>query len=252
MSGLLAFEIFTTPAGAIGIGLLAALMVVFWDWRVAIPALILTQWGVSSLLVQRFNMPVEWGGVFLFLAIMSGMLLALSALQVNWNRHVPRSGIMPLRILVVGMAYLLISSQTLRLPIPLIDDTTVTLFTWLALVALLLLLLGDSPLHTGLGLSLWMVPVHAFSTILLPNPTLIVVVGTAQLIMVLACSYLMLPASAPGLLKRLERRDGHRAIPADMGTPQAIATGENAGSGQQTSRPTWRQRLRIAGSGDPR
>jgi len=203
MDALFSFGFFTTQTGFTVIGVVAALIVILWDWRGALAGLILVQWGVGNLLVQRFNMPSLWATAFLLLAGLAGVMLAMSAIQVQWNRHVSRSGNLAMRLVVVLLAYFLFTTQDVRLPLPLIDGETVTLFSWLTLVSLVILLVGDSPLHMGISVALWLVTVQAATAILLPNPALIVIVGSMELALILACSYLVLPAARSALAPRL-------------------------------------------------
>ncbi len=195
MDSLFSFGFFTTQTGFTAIGVVAALIVILWDWRGGLAGLLLVQWGVGNLLVQRFNMPSQWAMAFLFVVGLAGVMLAMSAMQVQWNRHVPRSGNVAMRLVVVLLAYFLFATQDVRLPLPLIDGQTIDLFSWLTLVSLLILLVGDSPLHMGISLALWLVTVQAATAILLPNPALFVIVGSVELALILACSYLVLPAS---------------------------------------------------------
>ncbi len=195
MQSLFSLPFFTTPWGLSAIGLTAALILILWDWRWATAGLILTQWGVGNLLVQRFNMPVEWATAFLFVAGLSSIMLAMSAIQVRWNRRVPAAGNVVMRLLIILLAYFLFTTQAIRLPLPLIDAETIGFFSWLSLIALIMLMVGDSPLHTGISMALWLIVVQAITAILLPNPSLIVVVGSIQMVLMLAISYLILPAS---------------------------------------------------------
>lgn len=220
MDSLFSFAFFTTQTSFWVIGLVAALIVVLWDWRGALVGLILVQWGVGNLLVQRFNMPGQWATVFLFLAGLAGVMLTMSAIQVRWNRHVPRSGNLAMRLMVVLLAYFLFTTQDVRLPLPLIDPETIDLFSWLTLVSLLMLVVGDSPLHVGVSLALWMVTVQAATAILLPNPALIVVGGSVEIALILACSYLVLPASGAALAPRQMAADQpHVAADGPTQTP---------------------------------
>ncbi len=220
MDGLFSFGFFTTQTGFIVISVVAALIVILWDWRGALAGLLLVQWGVGNLLVQRFNMPSQWATAFLFLAGLAGVMLAMSAIQVQWNRHVSRSGNLAMRLAVVLLAYFLFTTQDIRLPLPLIDAQTIDLFSWLTLVSLVILLVGDSPLHMGISLALWLVTVQAATAILLPNPALIVIVGSVELVLILACSYLVLPASGAALAPRRVAPDRpHEARDGQIQTP---------------------------------
>jgi hypothetical protein len=219
MDSLFTFAFFTTPAGLVAIGLVAALTLILWDWRGAVAGLILVQWGVGNLLVQRFNMPGPWALAFLFLAGLAGAMLSLSAIQVRWNLHAPRAGNLVMRLLIVLLTYFLFTTQNLRLPLPLIDAETVDLLSWLALISVGMLLVSDSPLHTGISLALWLIPVHAATAILLPNPALIMVVGSVEMVLILACSYLMLPTAGAALVSPPLPQDRPQVMPQIPAAP---------------------------------
>ena len=219
MDSLFTFAFFTTPAGLAAIGLVAALILILWDWRGAVVGLILVQWGVGNLLVQRFNMPSLWAVAFLFLAGLAGAMLSLSAIQVRWNRHVPRAGNLVMRLLIVLLAYFLFTTQNLRLPLPLIDAETVDLLSWLAVISLSMLFVSDSPLHTGISLALWLALVQAATAILLPNPALIMAVGGVEIVLILAYSYLILPTAGTELISRPLPLDRSQVMPQIPSAP---------------------------------
>jgi len=53
---------------------------------------------------------------------------------------------------------------------------------------------GDDPFFTGVALLLWCIPVQAIVEILLPIPQLFILIDIIEIVVALACSYLMLTA----------------------------------------------------------
>jgi hypothetical protein len=71
------------------------------------------------------------------------------------------------------------------------------MLAWLALTAALFLALGENPLYVGVGLLLWCVVVQAVVGPLLGIPSLAAIIGIVELLLALACSYLVLVDEAP-------------------------------------------------------
>jgi hypothetical protein len=81
--------------------------------------------------------------------------------------------------------------------LPVVGTDVAELFVWLALCALLMLGLGDNPLFTATGLLLWCVPAQALISIILAIPALSALIGIVELLVALACSYLVLVELLP-------------------------------------------------------
>jgi hypothetical protein len=176
----------------IALGGLAAIMILAWDWRVSVPALILIQAGVGQMIVNLYGVPQTWALLYLLVLLLSCAMLSLSVLQIRTKTPAPRLTnwffrLTLLTLLVIGLAFL-----DVRVTIPNMSETDSQLFVWLALCAILILAITDNPLDSAFGLLLWFIPVQAVAAVLLPVPPLVAVLGSLQLIVGLACSYLIL------------------------------------------------------------
>ncbi len=182
---------------------LAALVIVVWDWRVALAALFVIQASIGAATVHLSGVPFEW--VLIQTAVMglSCLILGMSAAQAMQSSPSSRqAGSLWLRIMAVAMLYggwrLLDVSVTL----PETDPGVAQLYGWLALCALLILGLGASPLFSGVAILLWIVIVQAFVASVLEIPSLVALVGILELLVALACSYLLLAEWTPSTRER--------------------------------------------------
>jgi hypothetical protein len=197
-SALLArLDFFTSGLGVLSLGTLAALILLLWDWRLALASLLVIQVGVAALAVRIEGLPVAWAGVQLGVITLCVLLLGLSAYQVPTRQILRPPGGWLLRLLVLVLLLVSWRAFDLNVTVPLLAPAVGRLFVWLALCALLLLSLGDSPLYTGLALLLWCIPVQAIVEVFVPGHNLFVLIGMAEIALALTCSYLLLVAAAP-------------------------------------------------------
>lgn len=201
------------------LGLVAGLPFVLWDWRIALPGLLLLQLGTGTMMGSVYALPAPWPAVQFGVLIFACLILMLSILQTR-SVQVDQSGAFSsilFRALVLGIASLLVWRAGDDIPLPLVNDSTRLLFLWFAALALLTLGLAETILFGGIALLLWLIPVQAILSILFPSPAIIVPLGILQLLMALACSYLLLaeesvlwsieaPATDPGLASVTGRR----------------------------------------------
>lgn len=185
----------------------------------ALPGLLLVQLGTGMLLGSVYALPTPWPAVQFGVLFLACLILLLSILQtrnVQGNHSGEFSSIL-FRALVLGFGALLVWRAGVDIPLPLLNDTTKLLFLWFAALALLTLGLAETALFGGIALLLWMIPVQAFLAVLFPSPAVIVPLGILQLLVALACSYLLLaeddillavevPATDPGLASGIRRR----------------------------------------------
>lgn len=172
---------------------LVTLPLVLWDWRAVLPGLLLAQLGIGQVMANVYGLPAPWATVHLAVLFCACLILLLSILQTK-NLYVDRTertGSVFFRLLVLGMAAFLVWSGAERVELPLLTDRTGLLFLWLLALAVLTLSLSDSVLFAGIGLLLWLVPVQALLSVLFPFPALIGLLGIAQILIALACSYLL-------------------------------------------------------------
>jgi hypothetical protein len=108
---------------------------------------------------------------------------------------------------------LLVSWQLfdLNLRLPLLTPAISRLMVWLALCALVMFSLSDAPFFTGVALLLWSIPMQAFVEVLVPGHSLSVLIGIMEIVMALACSYLIMVDVAPAPVQA--------PVPTDLGFP---------------------------------
>ena len=201
------------------LGLAASLPLVLWDWRVALPGLLIVQLGIGGIIGSAYALPAPWPAVHFGVLFLSCVIFLLSILQTNSVQvdHTGEFSSIVFRTLVLGIAALLVWRADAEITLPLLSDMTKFLFLWLTALALLTLGLAESALFGGIALLLWMIPVQAFLSILFPLPAVIVPLGILQLLVALSCSYLLLaednalasiqvPATDPGLAPSIQPR----------------------------------------------
>lgn len=194
---LLKLSFFASGLGLLTTGAIAVSIILFWNWRQAIAGVILVQIGVAVLIVYVHGVAQDWAAVQIFVMALCLLILALSAQQVHPTLRMGWSGAWLLRCITVLL--LLASWQVfhLRMTLPLISPQIVQLFLWLGLCTLVVLSLSDTPFFTGIALLLWCIPVQAVIQILMPATMLFVLIDILQIVVALACSYLILTAYAP-------------------------------------------------------
>lgn len=176
------------------LGLAALFPVVLWDWRIAFPGLLAIQFGTSALIGTVYGLPGPWPTVHFGIQVLACIILLLSVLQTS-NVQVRSSGEFSsrlFRLLVLGIAGLMVWKASEAIELPVLSTATQALFLWLAAVALITLALTETALFGGLGLLLWLIPVQAFLSVLFPIPAVIVILGVMQILVALACSYMLL------------------------------------------------------------
>jgi len=183
---------FATNVGILTIGAFAVAMILFWDWRVSLVGLALVQIGVGAVAVLLQNMDPQWVMVQTLVIVLCSLILALSGRQTASSGSLRQAGNLFFRGMVLVLLYVCWRTFDLEVSIPLVQPSVALLFVWLGVCALLMLSLNDNPLFTGTALLLWTIPAQVVTSILLPHPSLMVILGILQLLLALSCSYLML------------------------------------------------------------
>ena len=211
------------------LGLVACIPVVLWDWRVALPGILIVQLGTSALVGTVYGLPAPWPTVHLGVQALACLILLLSILQTSHVqvRNTGEFSSRLFRLLVLGIASLLVWAASEGIDLPLLEDATKVLFIWFAAVALITLGVTESALFGGVGILLWLIPVQALLSVLFPLPAVIVLLGILQILVALACSFLLLaeddaltlievpstdPELAPGLYRRHSITSGARVL----------------------------------------
>ncbi len=185
---------FATGLGLLTTGAVATSIILFWRWRLALVGLFVVQIGVAILVVRLHGVPLVWAATQLLVMAVCLPMLALSTQQVKATMASHRPGSWVLRGLTVIL--LLVSWRVfdLALPLPIIAPQIVQLFVWLGLCTLIILSLSDTPFFTGVALLLWCIPIQAAVEILLPGLRLHLLIAIGEILVTLACSYLILTA----------------------------------------------------------
>lgn len=193
---------FASGLGLITIGAFAILMIVFWDWRITLLGLIAIQVGVVVLILKVYQLPLIWGNVQLLVVVLSATMLALSASQVSTTLRLQKPGSFFVRLSAVILLTVSWRFIELDLMLPFLTSQITQLFLWLIVCSLVLLGLSNSPLHTGVALLIWFVPVQVIIEILLPGYGLFVQIAMVELFVSLTCSYLILAQRQPVVAAR--------------------------------------------------
>jgi len=196
-SFFLKLSFFASGLGLILIGAVATSIILFWEWRWAFVSVLVVQTGVCILVMHVHGAPQDWAALQIMVMGLCVLMLALSAQQTHTMMSKRRPGSLLLRSMAVLL--LLASWQifNLKLALPLISPTILPLFLWLGLCTLVLLSLSDDAFFTGIALLLWCIPVQAMIEILLPMPQLFILINILEILITLACSYLVLTGRAP-------------------------------------------------------
>jgi hypothetical protein len=138
--------------------------------------------------------------------------------------------------------------------LPETDANVAQLYGWLALCAVLILGLSASPLFAGIAVLLWITVVQAFVASVLEIPSLVALVGILELLVALACSYLLIAEGVQAETEPTVLTD--IAFPAqtayaDSGIGVATVTGSiSAAVGRRW--PKWaRNELQAPTTGEP-
>lgn len=197
IGGLLA-----TGSGVLLLAMLAASIVLIWDWRWGLVGALLTLLGASSILAA-LHTPATLVTTSQWLAItVATTLLALAGWLHPASAGAPANHNWLLRLIALAFslgAWWVIDPGV---ALPLFTQVETDLIFWIGLCGLLILSMSTAPLHTGIGLLLLTAPVQAIAPVLLPGSGVAVIAGIAQILLALACAYLTL---APAVASRGRR-----------------------------------------------
>jgi hypothetical protein len=193
---------------------------------------VLIHLGSSSVLVHVHNVPGVVAGGQMLAVLLCAAMLALAGFLQPPVVSLRKAGNWPLRSLallfIIGAWWFLDPGYTL----PYFSQPETELLIWSALCALAFWSFSGSPLLGGVGVLLWSALLYALAAVLLPGSGLAAVVGIADLLLVLPCSYLVLlepaqagagrslPRFAPRLRHQVSRPWGLVRRPASAGEAQ--------------------------------
>lgn len=188
------FDLLNFAGGTLGpmIGVVTALMIVIWEWRIALLGLFIVQIGVVSAASSIGQLPADWAGVMIVITALACLILALSAQRMTRTATLYQSGTWQLRALLLGLVYVGWVLAEVRLPLPAVDPELADLFVWLMLCMLVMLGLSDNPLFSTIALLIWLIPVQVTAAVIVNSPALVALIGTLSLLLALAGSYLIL------------------------------------------------------------
>jgi hypothetical protein len=210
----------STQTGLVLTGALVALAIVIWDWRAALLVLFLVQASIGAATVHLAQVPFQW--VLIQSAVMglSCLILGMSAAQVMKSSPSSRqAGSLWLRVMAVAMLYGGWRLLDVNVTLPDTDANVAQLYGWLAVSSFLILGLGASPLFSGVAILLWVVIVQAFVASVLEIPSLVALIGILELLVALACSYLLVAEWRPV--------PGERPILTDVAFPSQSTVAES-------------------------
>lgn len=190
-------DFFATGQGVLTLGLLAALIVLLWDWRVALLALVLIQVGVATLLVQVEGASGQIMFVQSLVMALCAVMIAIAGVQVHLRRSGRQSGGWLFRLLVLALLGIALYSLDLSVVLPEVSPAITRIFGWIALIALIMLSLGDNPVFTITALLIWCVLGQSMAALYASASEVMVAIGVMELILGLTASYLLLAERLP-------------------------------------------------------
>lgn len=199
--------LFASAAGVLLLAVVAGAIFIIWDWRLALAGAVLIHLGASSVLVHIHDVPGIVAGGQMLAVLLCAAMLGLAGFLQPPPVSLQQAGNWPLRglalLFIVGAWWFLDPGYTL----PFFSQPETELLIWSALCALAFWSFSGSPLLGGVGVLLWSALLYALAAVLLPGSGLVAVVGIADLLLVLACSYLVLiePAAQMGTGRSLPR-----------------------------------------------
>lgn len=192
ISFLFGADFWSSPTPLLLTGLLAALAVLAWDWRISLPATLFVQLLMGQVAVQRGLIPDEWGRVFAWVVVGCLLILFLSAQQSDPMPVSGRLGTIAFRGLLFCLGGFLLTTVDVTDLLPLLDPQMTRTVLWLALCALFGISTGEGALQSGLALLLWLIGAEIALLAVTPAAVVVVVIGAVFLLVALACAYLLL------------------------------------------------------------
>ena len=187
---------FGGTGGLFFIGAVAALMIILWDWRVALAGLFCVQVGVASAAVSIEQLPGDWGVVMILVMGLACLILILSAQRMTRTTSLYQAGTWPLRTLLLLLLLGTWQLADVNIPLPEVEPRLAQLFGWLTLCTLVMLGLSDNPLFTTIALLIWLIPAQVMAALIVNAPALVALIGMLTLLLALAGSYLVLVEQA--------------------------------------------------------
>lgn len=196
--------------GILFLSILAASLVLVWDWRWTLGGTTVVMVGISSLAAALHGPVPAVTGAQWMTALVSSLLLGLSAYFHRPGVVVAHHGNWLLRSIALGFlagAWWVLDPGV---AFPTFTRVETDLLIWIGLCGALMLGLSAAPFYNGIGLLLLTSVAQNLATVLLPGSGLPVLIGIAQILLALGCAYLVL------------------VQPAQVSRWQAISTGNSS------------------------
>lgn len=248
------FTFFSTGYGVLLTMILTLSLLVIWDWRLMLGMIVVVQLAVSTLMIQFHQIDPTWMALQLLIQIFCALMLAISIIQMSTTSSLRRRNNLVMHLLLALLLVVTWWLLQIDLPLPMLNAAIRHLFLWLAVVALILLSIGNDPISLGSGLLIWCIPLHGLAVLFVPIPSLLALVGLMTLLIGLACSYLVLTDRNPALsppkqaLMRLRPRDPSSGG-AGIQQPIPVTTGRTLRSAPSDARSVPASEAQIANKG---
>jgi hypothetical protein len=185
---------------AIALGVMLAVAAL--DWRLVLAALLLVYIGLALLTASL--LPPQWALLRVITGGLAGVIWYVSAQQAGWGgrflpfRHSQGVQARPIAsttlfrtLIVLALAGWLLALRS-RLPLAMLPGDVRFAVFWLAAFGVLALAMGDEALQSGVGLLLWLAATQLVVAALRPDPWLIWLLSSVELLLALAIGYLMI------------------------------------------------------------
>ncbi len=215
------------------LAVVSAAIVVLLDWRLALAGVLLIHLGVSSTLVLVHQTPGVVAAGQMLAIVLAVAILGLAGILQGRSLAVRHSGNWLLRltalVLIVGAWWFLDPGYTL----PSFTQPQTDLLLWAAICGLAVWSFSASALFSGVAILLWSTPLYAISAVLLPGSGLPALIGITDLLLALACGYLVLlePSAAKGKAQRVvapqpaARAERPRQVQRETQPPRQVGNG---------------------------
>jgi hypothetical protein len=225
-------NIFATGAGILLLAVLTGAIFVLWDWRIALAGVVLVHLGSSSVLVLVHGVPGIIAAGQLLAIVVSAAMLAIAGLLHPHPTSLRQAGNWPLRLM--ALTFIVVAWWYLDpgYTLPSFSQAETDFLLWTAMCALALWSFSGSPLLSGVGVLLWSVPMYSLAAVLLPGSGLPAIIGITDIVLALACSYLVLlePAGSRGVTSGLAIKNLAAAIAPQPLRPKETLPPVAAGS----------------------
>jgi hypothetical protein len=199
-----AFGFLSSNVGLLLTGAATALLVLLWDWRVALAGVFFVQLSAATSAVVLHGVPAQWALIQTVVVGMVCVMLTLSARAHRLRPSFRQTGTWISRGFLLGMFLAGAWFMNIQVTLPGMDPLVMELFLWLVLCGIMLLGLSEHPLYNAVGVLLWLIPVQVVVAVVTPIPALVALVGLVVLTVGMAVSYLVfvehMPAEERGLV----------------------------------------------------